>query len=632
MMRLARFALVFSSITLCLALGSGCTRNGMDPPGGTDAYIPPGVDGGMPISGNLRIEPADQTVVLVPGSTQTLEYRAFLRDGAGGESDVTAATSWSSTLAGLGTFAGNVFTTADRGGRTNIVATYMGMTTTTTLTLQLDRIIIGPGATADTPARFGGSVSAGAGPEIVYPEDGTMVPPNLQQLELHYMPNGGDAFELVIEASALNLRIYFGCPESVGGGCIYTPERTVWETIATAGAGQDPMTYRLRSVSAGGEIRESAPRTISIAQEPITGGLYYWNAGGGSIDRFEFGVPGARAERYIDQGRTGAAMCVGCHALSRDGTRISVGTDIPTTTFQVFDVATRARVFSLGGGGGGFGFPSQPNFASWSPDSREIVTSFLTGLSIRDAATGAITTDRLGGGPSSQPDWSPDGDHIVFVRHDAPSIGGLVDVGGVTGGRITIMDREGSGWSAPRTIVAIDGVNNYYPSYSPDGRFISFCRSPSNINSMGADPDSGTSAVPDAQLWLIPSDRSGAARQLTTVAGRADSWPKWDPTEYENRGRPLYWMSWTSRRAYGLRLADDQRAQIWMAAFDPMAAATEGEQGFQAAFWLPFQDIETSNHIPQWVTSVERQTCTTNADCGGEFCVDGRCFEEEPLL
>jgi TolB protein len=137
--------------------------------------------------------------------------------------------------------------------------------------------------------------------------------------------------------------------------------------------------------------------------------------------------------------------------------------------------------------------------------------------------------------------------------------------------------------------------------------------------------------VPDAQLWLIPSDGSGAARQLTVVAGRADSWPKWDPTEYLNQGRPLFWMSWSSRRAYGLRIAEDARAQLWMAAFEPTVAAT-GAQGFRPAFRLPFQDLETSNHIAQWVTSVERQACRDNGDCGGEFCVDGRCFAEEPLL
>ncbi|MBN8609719.1 MAG: PD40 domain-containing protein [Deltaproteobacteria bacterium] len=629
MARLVRFAILVSSLALASVLG--CTRN-PDPMGDNDAYVPPGVDAGIPTSGNLRIDPLDHVVMLAGGAGQVVEYRAYLRDGSGSETEVTSAVSWSTTAIDLGSFAGSTFTTAsDRGGRTNIVATYMGMTTSTTLTVQFERIIIADGATAETPTRFDGTATAGAGPEVVYPDDGAMVPPNLGSLELHYMPNGGDAFELAVTTPDLDLRIYFGCPESVGGGCIYSPSRAVWQTIATAAAGRDPITYQLRSVSAAGEIREGEVRTLAVAQEPITGGLYYWNAGGGSIDRFEFGVPGARAERFIGTGQTGAGMCVGCHALSRDGTRISVGTDIPTTTFQVFDVATRTRIFSLGSGGGFGGFPSQPNFASWAPDSSELVTSFNTGLSIRNPTTGAIITDRLGGGPSSQPDWSPDGQHIVFVRHDAPSFAGLVDVGGVSGGRITILDRAGSEWGSPRTIVSIDGVNNYYPSYSPDGRFISFCRSPSNINSMGADPDSGTSAVPDAELWLIPSDRSGAARQLTTIAGLADSWPKWDPTEYENQGRPLYWMSWTSRRSYGLRLARDQRAQIWMAAFDPTVAAT-GEQGFRAAFWLPAQDIGTANHIPQWVTSVERQTCTDSADCGGEFCIDGRCFEEPPLL
>ncbi|GAB4203085.1 MAG: hypothetical protein OHK0013_16880 [Sandaracinaceae bacterium] len=627
MTRLARVLL----LTLPLAVVAACTRGGDDPPvPGGDAG--PGVDTGVPMGVGLRIEPADQVIMVSGGASQQIEYRAFARDAAGAEREVTAETVWSSTNVELGSFSFNRFTTApDRGGRTNIVATYLGTTTTTTLTIQAERIVIAEGATPDAPSRFAGTPTGSRAPEVVYPDDGVMVPPNLGELEIHYMPNGADLFELDFDAGALRMRVYFGCPERVGGGCIYTPDRSVWETLSAAAAGQEPVTYRLRGVNAAGEIGQSPERTLAVAEEPITGGLYYWNAGGGSIDRFEFGVRGARAETFLDRGRTGAAMCVGCHAVSRDGTRISVGTDLPTTTFQVFDVATRDRLFSLGGSGGPFGFPSQPNFSSFSPDSRQLVTSYLTGLRILDATTGAVVEDRLGGGPASQPDWSPDGQHIVYVAHDAPSIGGLVDTPGVTSGRITILDRVGGGWGSPRTIVQTPGQNNYYPSYSPDGRFIAFCRSPSNINSMGADPDSGSSAVPDAQLWLIPSDGSGAARQLTVIAGRADSWPKWDPTEYLNQGRPLFWMSWSSRRAYGLRIAEDVRSQLWMAAFEPTVAAT-GAQGFRAAFHLPFQDLETSNHIAQWVTSVERRACDDNADCGGEFCVDGRCFAEEPLL
>lgn len=602
----------------------------MTTPGGGDGGVPPGVDAGFLVTGSLRIEPADHVVTISGGATESIDYRLFLQNEGGGETEVTSEAVWSAGSPELGSFSGSTFTTApDRGGYTRILASYRGMLASTSLTIQLDRVVLGPGASPDTPSRFAGTPSAGAGPELVYPDDGVMVPPNLGLLEFHYRPNGGEVFELSLIARGLRLRVYFGCPESVAGGCIYTPERREWETLAAAAAGADPIEWRLRSVNAAGEIRESGPRRIAVAEEPITGGLYYWNAGGGTIDRFEFGVRGARAERFIGRAQTGAAMCVGCHALSRDGSRIAVGTDLPTTTLQVFEVGTRNRLFSSGGGGPGF--PSQPNFTSFSPDARQLVASYLTGLRFIDATTGMVLRERVGGGPASQPDWSPDGNHIVYVAHDAPSFPGLVDVGGVTSGRITIINRVGSEWSAPRTIVAIPGVNNYYPAYSPDGRFIAFCRSPSNTNSMGADPDSGESAVPDAQLWLIPSDGSGAARQLTVIAGLADSWPKWDPTEYEHQGRPLFWMSWTSRRAYGLRLARDQRAQIWMAAFDPTEAAT-GEQGFRPAFWLPFQDIGTSNHIPQWVTRVERRTCRDNGDCGGEFCVEGRCFSEPPLI
>ena len=49
-------------------------------------------------------------------------------------------------------------------------------------------------------------------------------------------------------------------------------------------------------------------------------------------------------------------------------------------------------------------------------------------------------------------------------------------------------------------------------------------------------------------------------------------------------------------------------------------------------FRLPFQDITTGNHIAQWVTTVERQTCSTDVECSGEFCIDGRCYQQPPLF
>jgi hypothetical protein len=470
-----------------------------------------------------------------------------------------------------------------------------------------------------------------AAPDLVYPPDGTMVPPNLGELEFHYLTSGSTVFELSIAAPAASLRIYFGCPEPIGGGCAYVPDDEVWTTIATAARGAGPIRYRLRGVDpASGRLGETSERTLTVAEEDITGGLYYWNAGGGTINRFEFGVRGARAEVYLDQPRTGAATCVGCHTLSRNGQRIAVGTDIPGSTFQVFDVATRTRIFALGGGLGAIG---QPNFASFDPDAARVVTSGAMGLDIRDATNGTVLST-VGMGGASMPDWSPDGQHIVYVRYPPPpSFPGFpaFDPPGVDSGTIEVLDWTGSAWAA-RTLVARSGENNYYPAYSPDGQWVVFDRSPSNTSSMGSDSGSGgMSGVRDAQLWVVRADGSAAPMRLTAAGGLTDSWPKFDPTSYLDNGRAIFWFAWSSRRAFGLRYGDDARVQLWMSAFDPSRVGTGGEPALPA-FRLPFQDIESGNHIAQWVTSVVRRDCTTDADCGGEFCYRGRCYEQVPIF
>jgi hypothetical protein len=86
------------------------------------------------------------------------------------------------------------------------------------------------------------------------------------------------------------------------------------------------------------------------------------------------------------------------------------------------------------------------------------------------------------------------------------------------------------------------------------------------------------------------------------------------------------WLTFTSERAYGLRLADGQRAQLWMVGFDP-ARAAQGQDPSFAAFWLPFQDIGGGNHIAQWVTQVKRQPCTVQTDCPADLqCRNGVCY------
>jgi TolB protein len=133
------------------------------------------------------------------------------------------------------------------------------------------------------------------------------------------------------------------------------------------------------------------------------------------------------------------------------------------------------------------------------------------------------------------------------------------------------------------------------------------------------------SGVPDAEIWVVATDRSGLTLQLAAAGGLADTWVKWDPTSYLDQGRTLFWLTWSSRRAYGLRYGRDAKVQLWMTAFDP-AAARAGAEPSSPAFRLPFQDIESGNHVAQWVTRVERMGCTEDTQCGvGEFCSGGVC-------
>ncbi|MBE7504107.1 MAG: tetratricopeptide repeat protein [Verrucomicrobiales bacterium] len=62
-----------------------------------------------------------------------------------------------------------------------------------------------------------------------------------------------------------------------------------------------------------------------------------------------------------------------------------------------------------------------------------------------------------------------------------------------------------------------DGLSNYFPKYSPDGRWIVFCKS---RNYMLLQPDS--------ELYIIPA-QGGTARRLDANLSRMNSWHSWSP-------------------------------------------------------------------------------------------------------
>ena len=576
----------------------------------------------------LAIEPAETLLEVGDGKPPaTADLKAFVVKKDGTRLDVTAAAKFyvdDPPGAAYGSFVGPKFTPAPSGaGRLVIHAKYQVLTGDAVMKLRLTKTVVASGAPADAATKFGGAADPAKKPTIAYPSDGVMVPPNTNELEWQFAPGAGnDLFEMSVKGSMLDLRVYFTCATKIGAGCGYKPDPAVWAMISGGGRGDDPLTTTLRATTAaGGGVGTAAAQAISFGEEDILGGLYYWNAGAGATMRYEYGKSGQNAETWMNAPKAGAATCVGCHVLSRDGERVALGLDIPgPAALKVLDVATRTTLYAKGGAAGGAG----GNFFTFSPDRAQIVVSNGVTMTLQDSASGAAIQADMGQG--AMPDWSPDGKAIVFAKSKTPPpcLGIICSSTGVSEASLYTMTKGAGPWGNPAVLVAASGQNNFYPAFSPDGGWVLFNRASVGKNAQNEEKSSYD--APDASLWVVKA--SGGTPTALARAGspNGDSWPKWMPKEQAWKGKKLMWMTFSSRRAYGLRQEAGKTAQIWMAAFDPEAAA-QGKDGSFPAFRLPFQELGSGNHIAQWVTRVARKGCTDAAMCeGGEICKDGACM------
>lgn len=559
----------------------------------------------------LRIEPGDVTLLVENHTAATQVYRVIETDDRGDDHDVTADAALSLGLP-LGSFDGATFTSApDRGGRTTVTATWEDLTATADLTVLLRSVIVEPGVPSDVPGDFATAGTGGAAPRLVYPASGVIVPPTLNSFEFHFEPGAGnDAFELTFTGSAIQLVVYLTCAQPVGAGCIWEPSQSTWDTLATAARGDAPLTYKLRGLDhdAGAPVAGvSDEQWMQVSSDDLAGGIYYWAAGAGAVMRYDFGRRGASAERFLGVGQTSASTCVGCHALSRDGSQIAVGLDIPgPAALETYTVATRTRQFTTATSGfPGFPSPNGANFFSFSPDNQRIVSSGGTTLVVRNAADGTGMTTAVQN--ATMPDWSPDGSAVVFAR---PGQAAPAANPGVSRGSIVRVDA--STWTGEQTLVASAGENNYYPSFSPDNQWVVFNRA------------AGTDSfdAPDAKVYVVSAGGGTPIALQAATSTNGDSWPKWGPLVHHYAEGTLLWVTFSSRRPYGLR--GGTNSQIWMVGLDPARAAQGLDPSF-AAFWLPFQDFASGNHIAQWVENVDRQECPDGSCPAGELCEGGLC-------
>jgi hypothetical protein len=627
---------IFVACTVFVSVcGLGCAFNpsNLQTNGGTTG----GPGGAHTISGltSLSISPTSTTLSVTsggPAKTQQYKVTGIVN---GHSQDVTGQVGYSVSTPGIvNVSAGGLATTTNTsGGVVVVTATASGMTATAVLTVDYgftgpDPGMAGQGVPSNASTFFTTTASdPSRAPQLIYPNDNVLFPPNVTGIEIHFMPGSSSntLYEVSFKGPVSTINTFIRClaPQGING-CIYLPDPTLWSGVAISNAGQGQVTLTVRGTDdTGSSVGDSSTFHMSFSKSPIEGALYYWTTSGKTaIMRWDFGGSTTTSVSYLTPTNTDGTTCVGCHALAPDGTKLVASAGGQNDGhLLLWDIVKNQAMQP-------YPLAQQSQFESWNAQGTQFVGVYgdathmaPSNLMIFDGTMGTVvSTIDLGGLRADHPDWSKNmngANTIAFTSVDP--VANTTDQRPATGG-IDVIQNSGGTWGAPRILVPpLLGKNRYYPAIAPDGNLLVYDESTCTNGtatagqpadkSCDADTDATatimfTSLNGDTPISLTNANSPGVADGTTTAL--TNSFPKWAPfIEQLDEQSSLVWLTFSSTRQYGLRTppapADTDETTkgtlIWMVGIKPSIGG--GDPSF-TAFCLPFQDITTSNHIAQW--------------------------------
>ena len=403
---------------------------------------------------------------------------------------------------------------------------------------------------------------------IIYPLDGTLFPPELVPPTFRWEDKtpGVDSWVIRIAFEGEDEVLTFRARQAN-----WSPEPDAWENIKRRSR-ESSATLTIFGVgpSSNQVVHSSAALTFSTSADQVGAPIFYREVNLPFVEavkdpsriRWRFGpISSIEPPPIVLQN---LPVCGNCHSFSADGRILGMDVDYAndkgsyvitelteTTTLTPRDMITWSD-FEREQGHVTFGLLSQV-----SPDGRYAVSTVndrsvfvpkddlafsqlffpLRGiLAVYDRQTRRFTALPGADDPAyvqSNPTWSPDGKYIVFARSRAYQL--RHDLGAVLLTREECREflDEGKefrfelyrvpfnggqgGVAAPLLGAAQNGMSNFFAKYSPDGKWIVFCRA---ANYMLLQPDS--------ELYIIPAE-GGEARRLRCNTGRMNSWHSWSP-------------------------------------------------------------------------------------------------------